>query len=289
MVNGAALITCHNRKMLTLRCLKGIYSQINAIPDCRLAIYLVDDGSTDGTLDAVKQLYPEVITLTGNGQLYWNGGMQIAWQKALSDTDYDFFLWINDDINLSNDAIPRLIECYCDLSTRSKDIGAITGTMVDPISKQPTYGGRNPTNKLNPLKLGDVIPPQNQIQPCTIINGNLSLITNTAVKTIGTLSNIYTHGLGDFDYSFRLRQAGLKVWIAPGIFGECPHNSPKGTWRDASLPVKTRLSLLKRPNQIAPEKEFLTFVRLHGGKFWFLLWFKIWLQWRLPILWLISR
>ena len=48
-MNISVLMTCHNRRELTLKCLGLLLSQIGE--DAR--VYLVDDGSTDGTAVAV--------------------------------------------------------------------------------------------------------------------------------------------------------------------------------------------------------------------------------------------
>jgi len=52
MARIAILFTCHNRRVKTLSCLNSIEKQAAqgwGKPD----IYLVDDGSTDGTAEAV--------------------------------------------------------------------------------------------------------------------------------------------------------------------------------------------------------------------------------------------
>jgi len=51
----AVLLTCYNRKAQTIACLGSLFEA--TIPeDLHLDIYLTDDGSTDGTGDAVKEL-----------------------------------------------------------------------------------------------------------------------------------------------------------------------------------------------------------------------------------------
>lgn len=51
--NIAVLLTVHDRKNKTLRCLENLYKQV--LPNyLRLDIYLTDDGCTDGTPEAIK-------------------------------------------------------------------------------------------------------------------------------------------------------------------------------------------------------------------------------------------
>jgi len=96
------LLTCFNRKEKTLACLKSIYFQM-PVKELELVIYLVDDGSTDGTGEAVADEFPEVKILYGDGSLYWNGGMSLAWHTAALDY-FDYYIWMNDDIDVKTDA-----------------------------------------------------------------------------------------------------------------------------------------------------------------------------------------
>ena len=49
----AVLLTCHNRKDKTLACLESFYLAEKPV-GYTFDIFLVDDGSTDGTNNAVK-------------------------------------------------------------------------------------------------------------------------------------------------------------------------------------------------------------------------------------------
>jgi len=53
----AVLITCHNRVRKTLRCLNALFEAEKG--NCTINVYLVDDGSTDGTALSIKENYPQ--------------------------------------------------------------------------------------------------------------------------------------------------------------------------------------------------------------------------------------
>ena len=63
------VIPVHNRKQYTRDCLHSLQKQ--TISSYRVII--VDDGSTDGTREMLRREFPEVIVLTGDGNLFWTG------------------------------------------------------------------------------------------------------------------------------------------------------------------------------------------------------------------------
>ena len=101
----AVLLTCHNRKFQTLQCLESLFLQQRLNVDFRIEVFLVDDASTDGTAYETRIQYPEVNIIQGNGNLYWNRGMRLAWETAASKNKYDYYLWLNDDTFLKPNAI----------------------------------------------------------------------------------------------------------------------------------------------------------------------------------------
>lgn len=96
-----------NRRDLTLQCLRSIYrSNLDGI---EMDIYIVDDGSTDGTSEAIAHDFPKVHVIKGTGDLWFTGGTNVGVRKAL-EQDCDYILMINDDQVFDEDAIHHMIE-----------------------------------------------------------------------------------------------------------------------------------------------------------------------------------
>src|SRR5690554_2221576 len=89
--NITVLLTCPNRKIKTLSCLESLFAA--SIPEnYDLEVFLTDDGSTDGTSDAIKKNFPDVNIIKGNGNLFWARGMRLAWESAMKKKSYDAYL-----------------------------------------------------------------------------------------------------------------------------------------------------------------------------------------------------
>ena len=261
----AALLTCHNRKQQTLDCLQKLFAQ--SIADKHdLDVILVDDGSSDGTSDAVKNQFPKVEIIVGDGNLYWNGGMRVAFSRAM-EQQYDFYLFLNDDTMFYPNAVQSLLSTYADVSAKSGQNAIVVGTTQDPDSGLPTYGGVVRKSWIQRLKF-TLVPTSDKPLECETMNCNCVLVPKIITSDIGNLNAAFIHAMGDFDYGLRARKAGYAVWIMPGYAGTCPKNSDDGSFRDSSLPILNRIKKMRSVKGLPP-REWTIFARSHAGPFWF--------------------
>ncbi len=272
----AALLTCHNRKPITLTGLSALFNQ--ELPDgVMVDVYLVDDGSTDGTTAAVTESYPQVKILQGDGSLFWNGGTRKAFAEAINH-DYDYYLWLNNDTFLYPNALSNLLETYRSLLKRGERRAIIAGSTCDPKTKTLTYGGVVRRSRWRPLKF-DLVEPGEQVKHCDTMNGNCVLIPREVVQVVGNLELAFTHYAGDWDYGLRAGKQGCTVWIAPGYVGTCSQNYQPGS--EADLPVNLGDGLKKigqpkglpvREQVLHPIGEWKVFAQRHGGLLWPIYW-----------------
>jgi len=268
LITVAVLATCHNRKDKTLAALEAVYTQRSCAPFTAL-VYLVDDKSTDGTFAAVQRRFPQTRILHGDGSLYWNGGMRLAFQAAMED-DPDYYLWLNDDTNLYPTALYTLLATAQWAMENDGEPFLIVGSIQDPDTGNLTYGGVGRHRWWHPLTFRP-LPPAGVPLPCHTMQGNCVLISRAAARIVGNLSEEFTHGIGDIDYGLRARRLGCTIWVAPGYLGVCERNSQESTWLDPSLPLRQRLRDMSSPKGVPPG-EFRTFARRHGGPLWPLFW-----------------
>jgi GT2 family glycosyltransferase len=260
----ACLITAHNRRELTLSSLRSLFAQQN-LNNIQLTVLLVDDGSTDGTAEAVAAEFPAVDILHGDGSLFWNGGMRLAFQKAL-DRGFDAYLWFNDDSLLYPDALSRIVQCAQTLEQKAPG-AVVSGSMMHPDTGLHTYGGHRKRTHGLYLIFDAIVPDEGNPVMCDSVNGNFTLVTRTVAERIGNLDPTFRHQFGDVDYGLRAKASGFAVAVAPGYYGDCRSNSSKATWRDKALPLRKRWKNLMSPKG-SPPREWIHYVRRHFGWRW---------------------
>ena len=260
----AVSISCYNRRDTTLSCIAALYQQ-----NVPFQLYLVDDNSSDGTSAAVRQSYPDVQILSGDGNLYWVGGMSLAFAKAMED-NYEYYLWLNDDTILEPNALNTLLDTHNLLSDRGKPDSIVVGSVKDPVTGKYSYGGRIRSQRKFSHTF-EAVEPTPEAQECHTMQGNLVLIPRSVAETVGNLEAAFTHQRGDLDYGLRARKLGCSVFIAPGYLGTCPQNSVSGSWVDMSLSPYQRL---QKATQIKafPPREWAIFTKRHSGFWWFVYW-----------------
>lgn len=271
----AVLITCHNRKDKTIACLQSLSKQ-TLDSNILLDIYVVDDGSTDGTESSIQSMFPDVILLRGDGNLFWAGGTRLAFNIA-KEKDYDFYLWLNDDVLLYKHTIGGLISSHKTLARDNETPAIVVGSTIDEDNGELTYGGVVRSNpKWRPLQFQQV-KPSSKLQECETMNGNCVLIPRDVANKVGNLDSRFSHGIADYHYGLRARSLGCSIWISPEYSGTCARNLADGTWQDTSLSVRDRWRLLLDIKHL-PLKEWRILAKEHAGFFWIIYWLSPYLR-----------
>lgn len=264
-----ALATCHNRKESTLRALSSLYRQ--RLPDgCELSICLVDDGSSDGTADAVRARFPEVELIEGSGSLYWAGGMRYGWEHNVKKQEFEYLLVFNDDVELYPDALETMLSAATSLEAEGSHAFAVAGAFRNSDTGELTYGGVVRQYWWHPLKFKK-IAPADSIRKLDTVNMNLTLISRDALDLVGFLSPEFVHKTADYDFGLRLAQAGGLIVLAPGYVGTCDTNPAAGSVNEPGISVAERW---RRLNGVKgqPARIRAVYCRRHGGILWPLYW-----------------
>jgi GT2 family glycosyltransferase len=263
----AVLIACYNRRETTLRCLEALQAQKGLPEATRLQVYLLNDGSTDGTGDAVRTRFPEVRVLQGDGQCYWTGGMRRAWEAAAQDPGIRAFFWLNDDTMLDPDALARFLAV--DESENLQQVPAIiAGATRDPSNGAISYSGQRCSSRWHEMDL-IMVEPDGTLQRCDTMHGNAVWVPHSAYKKLGTFDRAFRQMHGDFDYGLRARKLGIPNLLLPAPVGSCDPDVTlhRGIWFPKEYSLLRRYRVLFSP-KVQPLRSWFTLCWRHGGCLW---------------------
>ena len=236
MARIVAVLACHNRKPLSLRCLESFFGQEGGF-DLSAVVY--DDGSTDGTAEALLDAHGSRVRLIqGDGSAFWNRGMSRAFDVAMQG-DADFFLWLNDDVILAADAVPKMMKVFETRRTPG-DLLIVVGPLTNPDSGEALYGALR--QEPGPHMSLYLQPPDGEPAECASFHGNCVLIPRAVAERVGTIAPHFFHNYGDLDYGLRARRAGCVNLALGEPVGVCASNDR----REASERAFTHGTLRER-------------------------------------------
>ena len=256
MTEIVALFTCFNRKEKTE---KAIRSLVEGNPQIDFSFIVVDDRSSDGTPEMLKNMNNEGYKITcidGTGTLFYSGGMRVAMQTLLDQDaqDYDYVLMMNDDVDFYKEAIERMVS-----QSQKKQDAVIVGVTCDSEGNY-SYGAIKYKKGIKYVGLG--IEFEDTV--CDTFNANCVLIPKKwFVKSEG-MDPRFIHSLGDFDFGLSLKALGAQIYPTGFYVGICEPNSKAGTWADTTLGIIERIKR-KENAKGSPTSIWFYYVKKHFG------------------------
>ena len=270
------LATCFNRKDATILALSDLHAQTFERP-VNVQHAIVDDGSNDGTAQAVAEAFPNVTVISGTGSLFWAGGMRFGWHEYARHQDFDYIFVYNDDGRFDLDALNHLVD-----SALAPEVPAtVVGSFKSMDGDETTYGARRHTSTWHPFKFGQIVEPDGTVQKADTLNMNGALISRGALEKVGFLSDYFLHSNADFEYGIKLRRAGGQVLVAPRHIGRCEINPASLVSPTDATNLRAAIKMLLDPKREPIGQRFQMY-RMHGGWLWPLLFISpyvtIWLH-----------
>lgn len=227
-----------NRRDETLECLRSI----DRCDASGLALHtiIVDDGSTDGTAEAVAGQFPHVQIVPSSGDLWYTAGANLGMKTALTH-DPDYVLLINNDQVFEEKCIRAMVEC-AERHPKSV-VGAILLNRERPNEifqvspKWETWKGGFRHWYKQTLA---TIP--NKPWRAEIIVGNCVLIPTEAIRRHGLMNEKRLPQYGDAEFTPRLRRAGWELLIEPRARVFCKPNDVIAGFR--KLPFRKKVKKL---------------------------------------------
>jgi len=256
----AAIVPVHNQLESTKKFLLSFYTSLDwSSAKGHCSLFIIDDGSTDGTYEWISEFHQEIIILRGDGGLWWSGSVNLA-LKHIINKPFSHFLLFNNDNILHLDYFTNLM------------------TVIHSVGK----------HKIISSKVFNIYPEEHVIYGGITFNGNKSkyianknpnipAIVNTAggmgvliplevIQRVGFFNaKNFPQKSGDTDFYLRAEKVGMKVHYQPclvvyndnSITGFSDNSSFRGLAQAYSFP-KGYMNL----------KVDLKLFLSHGNPFW---------------------
>jgi GT2 family glycosyltransferase len=213
---SVVLITWKMRHLLE-RMLDSLYRYMPEIP---FEVILVDNGSSDGTIEMVESRFPNV-TLIKNHE---NRGVAPARNQAIRLAAGSYVAILDADLELVEDALGPIIEFL----EHSPEYGIAGSRLVFPDGTTQYNAKRFPslfallTRRISALRILDQGHSlahhemhdwdRSSSREVDYLIGACQIIRREVLDQIGLLDEAIFYGPEDIDFCLRTRQAGWKIW-----------------------------------------------------------------------------
>lgn len=216
------IIVNYNTRDLLFNCITSIYATQTK---SAWEIIVVDNASTDGSVEMLEKKFPEVRCIKNTE----NKGFGYANNQGISVSRYEYLLLLNSDTIVQKDII-SVMKKFMDNNLLC---GGITPEILfEDGSKQATYGNF-PTIKyflLNALGIFHLLPLKYRLshalglavnftipQEVPHILGVCMYLRKSIVKEVGGFDEDYFLYFEETDLCYRVRQRGFSFWVLPQI------------------------------------------------------------------------
>ncbi len=273
------IIPVFNRKHFTRECLLSLRGQTNQ--DYKAVV--VDDGSTDGTADMVRDEFPEVILLDGGGDLFWAAAVNLGIQYAL-DQGATQVMTLNNDTLPVADFLEKTV-----LRSRQKPDAVIGALEIDAHTKHIIYGGERINWVLATTKHLLAGVPESQrtgLHAVSWLPGRGLLIPKAVFDKIGLFDAArFPHYYADVDFTHTALRNGFenhinydaKLMTYPEESGDRQNKVQKSFRKyynhlfsikgGGNLKDFTRFTLKNCPPYFVPSYLLIGYLRRMGGYF----------------------
>lgn len=205
----AVIILIWNGREDTLECLRSWRDDRYA--DKQLIV--VDNGSTDGSAEAIAREFPEVIVLRSERNLGFSGGNNIGLRYARSN-GFDFALLLNNDTTVEPQALTELMSAV----QAKQEVGLAAPVIHYYAEDRAVWFAASRMD----LRRGEAVhdnrqPPGRDATPYDVpwLTGCALLVRMTALAALGGLDERYFLSWEDVDFSLRAAAAGWKLAVVP--------------------------------------------------------------------------
>jgi GT2 family glycosyltransferase len=219
----AAIVAHHRQRELLAACLDSLLRALEAVDrPCRAIV--VDNASDDGSVELVRERYPEVELLA----LPRNAGFAGAVNRGLSNSDSEWVLLLNNDTTIEPDAVARLLAA----GERRADVGSVAAQMrfLDRPGTINSAGIEIDRLGIVYDRLLGQPAEDGEHEPVEVFgaSGGAALLRREMLGRIGGFDDSFFVYLEDADVAWRARMAGWRCLYVPGAVVHHHHSATAG-------------------------------------------------------------
>lgn len=178
-------------------------------------VYIIDNGSTDGTQELIKSKYKNFVFYQSESNLGFGKANNLGFKLALEDECTNFLL-LNQDASITWDEIKYLSE----QQSINNEYGILSPlhkyneTTVDKLHLKSIH--KNGLEYFNDLLCGKLTK---EIYEIDYTNAAIWLISKECIENVGGFDPLFPHYGEDSEYAQRIKHFGYKIGLCPTVKG----------------------------------------------------------------------
>lgn len=254
-ITDVVLIPVHDRREVTLAVLRALAT------DGVLGwstVLVIDDGSNDGTAEAIRAEFPTVSLLRGDGSWWWCGAIRRGMEWSLARGAQRLF-WLNDDCRPPPGGLAAMRDCV----ERERCVTWIDASAPGGWS----YGAHRKTW----WRIRRCSTDEERHHAIDTFSGNCVCLPRSWIEQVGLPHDgLFPHGIGDLDYGLRLKAAGAVLQPMPGLRAENldPNAAAAESWLASDRPMRAIWRDFHSPRSFLYFPAWRAFALRHWGPVW---------------------
>jgi GT2 family glycosyltransferase len=207
----AIILVNWNGFAYTKSCLKSLAG----IAYSNFTVFVVDNGSSDGSVPLLREGFPYIRLIESNTNLGFTGGNNLGILAAM-DVGFEYILLLNNDTEVNVDFLSKLV-----LAMQSDpQMGIVQPLILFNQNRSLIWsaGGKFQKWLGKSITLSDRLPIEkfeNPIKNLDWATGCCMLVRSAVFKDIGLLNNSFFAYFEDVDFSIRATEKGYKIGLEP--------------------------------------------------------------------------
>ena len=210
------IIVNWNTRNLLCQCIDSLTQVLRKIDT---EIFVVDNGSADGSVATVREKFPGVKLIENTV----NMGFARANNQAIYQSSGEYLLFLNPDTRVKNEAIPTMLS-FMSAHAKAGLVGAqllnADGSRQNSIANFPSLATELLNKSLLRRLFPEKFPGKERDYPGPVevdsVIGACMLVRRETVEQVGLLDEGYFLFLEETDWCFRMKKAGWKIYHIPG-------------------------------------------------------------------------